>query len=398
MALSTPSDGSIVVDRLWKRFRKDQVRPFLSDQVRALLHGGRGEDRYRWVLRDLDFSIEPGESVAVVGSNGAGKSTLLKLLCRVTYPYAGSVSIHGRVGAIIELRGGMHPELTGRENTFLYGALLGLSNQEIAGRFDTIVDFADLSSAIDRQMKYYSSGMQMRLGFAIAAFLRPHVLLVDEVLAVGDAWFQQRCLDRMREVLQEGTTLVLVSHDLASVEAICRRGLWLDGGLLVADGPIREVLSSYRHTVEDRVTSSYIAPDSVLTLDSVDISGPDGGMVLGHHDLTVRTVLTVTEPRRGRLHLGITEGGASPIFLVSTSVDLQVGTTEIWCTMSNVPLARGHYSLWMHIERGNDEDLLPWHPVSSFVAAGSDLDPAPTGVVRLAPVHVAATWERTHTG
>ncbi len=222
--MSTLSDGSIVVDRVWKRFRKDQVRPLITDQLRALTRRGGREDRHRWVLRDIDFAVEPGESVAVVGANGAGKSTLLKLLCRVTYPYAGSVAIHGRVGAIIELRGGMHPELTGRENTFLYGALLGLSNQETAARFDTIVDFADLSLAIDRPLKFYSSGMQMRLGFAIAAFLRPHILLVDEVLAVGDAWFQQRCLDRMRDVLQEGTTLILVSHDLASVEAMCRRG------------------------------------------------------------------------------------------------------------------------------------------------------------------------------
>lgn len=386
------------MDRVWKRFRKDQVRPFVSDQLRALTRRGRHEDRHRWVLRDIDFAIEPGESVAVVGANGAGKSTLLKLLCRVTYPYAGSVAIQGRVGAIIELRGGMHPELTGRENTFLYGALLGLSNQETEARFDTMVDFADLSMAIDRPLKYYSSGMQMRLGFAIAAFLRPHVLLVDEVLAVGDAWFQQRCLDRMRQVLQEGTTLVLVSHDLASVEAMCRRGLWLDNGLLVADGPIREVLSTYRHTVDDRASAKYVAPDSVVTLESIEVAGPDGGMPLGHRELTVSAVISASEERRGRLHLGITEGGASPIFLVSTAVTLEPGNTEIRCRMEHVPLARGEYSIWMHMERGNDEDLIPWHPVSSFVLSASDLDHAPTGVVRLSPVHVSATWERTHRG
>ena len=181
--------------------------------------------RWRWALRDIDFDVAPGESVGLVGSNGSGKSTLLKILHRVMYPYAGSVEVVGRVGALIEVRSGIHPQLTGRENIVpVRLAPRAWPPTAVASRFDEIVAFAELEQAIDRQVKFYSSGMQMRLGFAVAAFLEPDVLLVDEVLAVGDAAFQQRCLDRMRYVLTQGTTLVLVSHDLAAVEATCARG------------------------------------------------------------------------------------------------------------------------------------------------------------------------------
>ena len=351
------------------------------------------EARWRWVLQDIDFAVRPGESVAIVGSNGAGKSTLLKLLTQVMYPTAGSVRIHGRVGSIIELRGGMHPDLSGRENTFMYGALLGLTRQEVRQRFDTIVDFAEVRQAIDRPMKYYSSGMQMRLGFGIAAFLRPSVLLVDEVLAVGDAWFQQRCLDRMREVLNEGTTLVLVSHDLASVEATCKRGLWLKDGRLVDDGPIRSVLGAYRAEVEAITTGAYVPPDSTVQMSSFDVRGADGGLPVAHGPLEFHVALDSEAPMRGRLHLGISEGSATPTLLVSTSIMLDSGRTRVRCHVHSVPLPRGRYSVWMHLDNERDDDVLPWHPVGSFVLAGTDLDPAPKAVVRLAPVHVRADWE-----
>src|SRR5436190_2240032 len=201
-------EGALRANRVWKRFRADRRPRRLRDALEAprdwMLRSQERARRYRWALRDIDFEIEPGESVGLIGMNGSGKSTLLKILNSIMYPYAGSIEIEGRVGA-----------------------LLDVGRRAIATRFDDIVAFAELELAIDRQAKFYSSGMQMRLGFAVAAFLEPDVLLIDEVLAVGDTSFQQRCLDKMRSVRQDGTTLVFVSHDLNAVEAMCDRALWL---------------------------------------------------------------------------------------------------------------------------------------------------------------------------
>ena len=216
-------DGTIVGEELWKRFRLDERPTYLQDRISGLgdrLRSREGES-WRWALSDISFRAEPGESWALVGANGAGKSTLLKIISRVMYQTAGRLEIAGRVGALIEVRAGITPLLTGRENIYVTGSIMGLKRRDVARRFDEIVAFAELEDAVDRQVKYYSSGMQMRLGFSVAAHLQPDILLVDEVLAVGDATFQQRCLDRIRAVLSEGTTLLFVSHDLAAVEATC---------------------------------------------------------------------------------------------------------------------------------------------------------------------------------
>jgi len=340
----------------------------------------------------VDFALAPGTSVGLVGGNGSGKSTLLKILTKVMYPYAGSVDVVGRVGALIEVRAGIHPELTGRENAFLYGSLLGLSRRDVTARFDAIVDFAGLPDAIDRQVKFYSTGMQMRLGFAVAAFLEPDVLLVDEVLAVGDATFQQRCLERMREVLAQGTTLVLVSHDLASVEAMCARGLWLSDGVLVSEGPVRDVLSAYRRSLESVAEQTWYA-DDLIRVRGVEAVRPDGfgPTTLGPLEVTVR--LQSEQPFAGRLYLGVSEGAATPTFLVSTYVELRAGASTVCSQLESLPLPRGRYSLWLGmVERDTDRDAVPWHPATAFDVIGPDLDPAPRAVVRPAPVHVRATW------
>src|SRR5437588_8632056 len=244
--------GTIEATEIWKRFRTDDRPSYLQDQVARVGDRlrGRSSTSWRWALSDVSLTAAPGESWGLVGANGAGKSTLLKILSRVMYPTAGRVNVSGRVGALIEVRAGISPQLTGRENIYLTGSIMGLKRRDVAKRFDEIVAFAELEAAVDRQVKYYSSGMQMRLGFGVAAHLEPEVLLVDEVLAVGDASFQQRCLDRIRQVLHEGTTLLFVSHDLAAVEATCANGVWLHNGRARAMGPIREVLSQYRAAVE----------------------------------------------------------------------------------------------------------------------------------------------------
>jgi len=343
------------------------------------------------VLRDVSFDVRPGESVGLVGQNGAGKSTLLKLLVRVMYPYAGSVEVAGRVGALIEVRSGIHPDLTGRENAFLTGSLLGLKRREVTRRFDDIVAFAQLESAIDRQVKFYSTGMQMRLGFAVAAFLEPDVLVVDEVLAVGDAAFQQRCLDRMREVLAQGTTLVLVSHDLPSVEAMCGRSLWMRDGVIAQDGPTREVLAGYRGYIEEYAEAAFEEVGEVR-LGGVEARRPDGGIATTHAPLRVSMTVRGPESGSGRIYVGISEGPATPTLLVSTRMRLSAGETAVGCTIDGLPLPRGRYALWVGLIDDGGRDLVPWHPSGSFDVAGPDLDPAPPAIVRLSPVHARAEW------
>jgi ABC-type polysaccharide/polyol phosphate transport system ATPase subunit len=198
-----------------------------------------------WAVRDVNFGIYAGEAVGIIGENGSGKSTTLKLVTKILEPTSGSVSVRGKVSALLELGTGFHPELTGRENIFLNGSLLGISRKSMAERYDQIVDFAELQEFIDTPIKHYSSGMVMRLGFAVAINVDPDILLTDEVLAVGDEAFQRKCLDYISALRRRGVTIVYVSHALDSVRGLCQRAIWLDHGRLIADGPSGEVIDRY---------------------------------------------------------------------------------------------------------------------------------------------------------
>jgi ABC-type polysaccharide/polyol phosphate transport system ATPase subunit len=390
-------EGTIAARHIWKRFRADRQRMLLRDELERLRHrfSGRGRERWRWALKDVDFMVEPGESVGLVGINGSGKSTLLKILTRVMYPYAGELELSGRVGGLIEVRAGIHPDLTGAENIYLYGSLLGLPRRTVAKRFDSIVAFAELEQAVNRQVKFYSSGMQMRLGFAVAAFLEPNVLLVDEVLAVGDSTFQQKCLDRMRAVLAQGTTLVFVSHDLASVEATCERGVWLNDGVIIDDGPVRNVLGEYRRSIEE---SAEAAPPSSgpVRLLKTSAAGERGGVPVTQAPFEVTLRLESDAVRTGSLCVGVSEGPATPFFLIRREVQLAAGETEARVCLPRLPLPRGRFYLWAGVQDTKGNDLLFWHPAAHFDVVGPDLDIAPRAVVRLAPIHVEATMTVEH--
>jgi ABC-type polysaccharide/polyol phosphate transport system ATPase subunit len=389
--------GSINARHIWKRFRADRRRMLLRDELEHLRNAvrGRGSNRWRWALQDIDFVVEPGQSVGLIGINGSGKSTLLKVLARVMYPYAGSLDVAGRVGALIEVRAGIHPDLTGRENVYLYGSLLGLPRRQVTRRFDNIVNFAEIESAIDRQVKFYSSGMQMRLGFAVAAFLQPDVLLVDEVLAVGDSSFQQKCLQRMGEVLAKGTTLVFVSHDLAAVEAACERGFWLHNGVVAADGPVREVLGAYREAIEESAHSG-TAPNGPVRLLKAVAAGEHGGMpkTQGPFDLTL--MVESDAPRSGTICVGVSDGPATPFFLVRRDLQLAAGETEARLLIPNLPLPRGRFYVWVSILDAIGSDLLTWHPATHFDVAGPDLDVSPRAIMRMSPIHVDGRLEVEH--
>jgi lipopolysaccharide transport system ATP-binding protein len=213
-----------------------------------------------WALRDVSFELARGEIVALVGSNGAGKSVLLRILSRVTEPTCGRAWVRGRAGTLLAVSTGFHPELSGRENVFLSGAILGMTRREIEGRFDEIVDFAGAADALDAPVKHYSSGMTMRLAFSVAAHLRADVLFLDEVWATGDREFRDRCARKMRQLVGDGRTALLVSHDLAELRGLCRRALWLERGALVSDGSMEEVGRRYTLESAARVESFRLGP------------------------------------------------------------------------------------------------------------------------------------------
>jgi lipopolysaccharide transport system ATP-binding protein len=224
---------------------RESLTSWARQPFRVLRKRGRQQRPTIWALKDVTFEVMPGEVLGVIGRNGAGKSTLLKVLSRITEPTEGEVDLFGRVGSLLEVGTGFHPELTGRENIFLNGAVLGMTRAEIDRKFDEIVAFAEIDKFIDTAVKYYSSGMYVRLAFAIAAHLEPEILIVDEVLAVGDYEFQKKCLGKMQEVSRSDRTVIFVSHNLGSISNLCSRVVWLNGGKLVAQGNADDVISSY---------------------------------------------------------------------------------------------------------------------------------------------------------
>lgn len=234
--------GDLNLTETARRFARGTIQKF-----RALLRPGSQLDDSNsfWAVRDVSFEVRPGEAVGVIGRNGAGKSTLLKLISRITEPTQGRIEIRGRIGSLLEVGTGFHPELTGRENVYMNGSVLGMSRREIAAKFDRIVEFSEIGKFLDTPVKRYSSGMYVRLAFGVAAHLEPEILIVDEVLAVGDANFQKRCLDRMMELVRGGRTVLFVSHNMQQIPNLCQRAIMLDGGRLIESGSARAVTQSY---------------------------------------------------------------------------------------------------------------------------------------------------------
>src|SRR2546423_4760204 len=245
----------ITVENVGKRYRIGQsqasystLRDSLVEAVRSpfkRLARNNGPAEFIWAVENVSFEVKPGEVVGLIGRNGAGKSTLLKLLSRITEPTKGRILLYGRVGSLLEVGTGFHAELTGRENIYLNGAILGMARNEIVRKFDEIVSFAEVEKFIDTPVKHYSSGMYLRLAFAVAAHLEPEILLVDEVLAVGDARFQRKCLDKMQDVGKQGHTILFVSHNMAAITRLCPRTILLDQGHVLSDGPSHQVASEH---------------------------------------------------------------------------------------------------------------------------------------------------------
>jgi homopolymeric O-antigen transport system ATP-binding protein len=323
--MSAPAVTIEHVSKQYFRGAKHTSHVMLSEQMgNALRRLGRRGHRAAasepfWALRDVSLEVAPGEVVGLIGPNGAGKSTLLKLLARITDPTEGRIELRGRLASLLEVGTGFHPELTGRENVYLNGAILGLSRQEIARQFDAIVEFSGVEPFIDTPVKRYSSGISVRLGFAVAAHLDAEIMLVDEVLAVGDAAFQRKCMSRIRELtVKEGRTIVFVSHNLSWVERLCDRVALIDHGMLAAYGPVAKVIAGYLHTVDPvqhggmivipdktpRVGTGIARFRSVRLLRSEDDS-PTGSLLL-NEPVVLEAALEVLEPvQQAVLEVGI---------------------------------------------------------------------------------------------
>ncbi|WP_442508744.1 ABC transporter ATP-binding protein [Novipirellula sp. SH528] len=283
-----------------------------------------------WALKDVSFEINRGDVVGVIGRNGAGKSTLLKVLSRITDPTKGYADVYGRVGSLLEVGTGFHPELTGRENIFLNGAILGMKQREIESKFDEIVDFAEVENFIETPVKRYSSGMYLRLAFAVAAYLEPEILLVDEVLAVGDAAFQKKCLGRMEDVAEQGRTVLFVSHNMGAIRSLCSKGIYLESGQVADAGNLSQCIARYFHSVgaADSKNGQNEAESLREGFGRISIETPDGKAIDQSRGMTICSKLKLDTQVSGFSLYCILEDmhGHQLFHLKEESTDLGIGT------------------------------------------------------------------------
>jgi ABC-type polysaccharide/polyol phosphate transport system ATPase subunit len=353
------------------------LRHALEKFVRAPVQAfRRPKDETFWALKDISLDVHEGEVLGLIGRNGAGKTTLLKILSRITRPTSGWAEIRGRVGSLLEVGTGFHPELSGRENTFLSGAILGMSKSEIRKKFKEIVAFAELAQFIDTPVKHYSSGMYVRLAFAVAAHLEPEILLVDEVLAVGDINFQKKCLGKMGDVARAGRTVVLVSHQLNQIRRLCQRVIWIDSGQVRQNGPTHEVVSAYESAMargdlastqqrrgpgtKARFLKWEIVEPSTEDLHTLDSFGP----------VTVQITVETNEAIRKGVH-GIALYNQDRQVMwgwAAYNLELPVGLQELRYTFPSLPIRPGAYA-WL-VSLAEDDKLIDvWECVPDMVVA-----------------------------
>jgi lipopolysaccharide transport system ATP-binding protein len=374
------TDIAIHAEGLSKRYRLGQLysytglREVLTNAmyfpVRTAIRVARGDglrapkdapEGRLWALKDVSFEVKRGEVVGVIGRNGAGKTTLLKLLSRITEPTEGFAAIHGRVGSLLEVGTGFHPELTGRENVFLNGAILGMRRAEISSKFDAIAEFSGVEKFLDTPVKRYSTGMQVRLAFAVAAHLEPEILLVDEVLAVGDAAFQRKCLGKMESVATEGRTVFLVSHNMEAITSLCTRAIWIDDGGLRGDGDPRELVTAYLATTRSELAGVPLAdrndrwgpgPIRFTSLEVRNALGEPIGSV--HAGETVEFVLSYVSTGESLRHVSpfiqISDQNDHPLIVLAarlTDEDFELLPPEgrLVCQVPRFPLTPGTYNI-----------------------------------------------------
>lgn len=351
------------LNRFWHQIRGKED-PYLKIGE-ANDRSSKGESEYVWSLRDINFEIEQGDAVGIIGRNGAGKSTLLKLLSKVTKPTTGKIYTKGRIASLLEVGTGFHPEMTGRENVFLNGAILGMTRKEITRKFDEIVDFSGVERYIDTPVKRYSSGMYVRLAFAVAAHLESEILIVDEVLAVGDAEFQKKCLGKMGDVSKgEGRTILFVSHNMAAIQNLCNYGILLKNGLLDQAGPIAEVINNYNILSE---SSDKINPniDKIMYLSDFNVYDPSRRNVSsrGHavFELTITSSIDMNDIVVG---IGINDNLGVRLMTPASYhenifFNIKSGQNKIFCEIPTLSLKPGNYYCEVYI--GTTEGAIDYY-------------------------------------
>jgi ABC-type polysaccharide/polyol phosphate transport system ATPase subunit len=365
--------GEISVESVSRRFRvRAQEARTLKD---FFVLRGRTAPTDVWALRDVSAGVAPGEAVGLIGRNGSGKTTLLRVIGGIIKPTSGRVHAEGRIGSLLELGAGFHPDFTGRENVFLNGAIQGLRRAEIRSRFDEIVAFAELEHAIDRPVRTYSSGMTMRLGFAIAAFLDADILLLDEVFAVGDEAFQRKCFGRIFQFKQGGGTIVFVSHDAAAVERLCERSVLLEHGGVAFDGPTRDAVARYRRALADELDPAERGAglrewgSGEATISSAALLGAEGEervQFLSGEPFTLRVGVSASDGvPPPRLQLELRDDSAT--LIAGDAVDLAAlgwpggsGREEFRLDIDSLPLAEGRFHLRLGLTDASGERLYHW--------------------------------------
>lgn len=368
----------IEVKNLSKKYRIGESQPYItlrdtiagvfSNPLKSLKDGLR-QDEF-WALKNINFTVEPGEVVGIIGHNGAGKSTLLKILSRITPPTTGEITLRGRVGSLLEVGTGFQQELTGRENIFLNGAILGMTQAEIKKKFDEIVDFAEVEKFIDTPVKHYSSGMYMRLAFSIAAHLDPEILIVDEVLAVGDAEFQKKCLGKMDEVSKkQGKTVLIVSHNMSMLSAICHSGIVLNRGVQVDYSSINNAINTYEKTVvgSDDISSTFTGNLlNIIKINKVEINGKNNFTntidPLSNLSITVHGIAKKTL-NRCRFTIAV-ENDKERIFSVTdkpTEYKISKGKFKLFLELRRLPLRPGEYYLGLGASSTENGYMYIWN-------------------------------------
>jgi lipopolysaccharide transport system ATP-binding protein len=387
---------AITVESLGKRYtighqraNGDGIRHAIEGAIRdplTWLRSGRQKKLQQvnfWALKNVSFQIKQGEVVGIIGRNGAGKSTLLKLLSRITVPTEGRIRIDGRIASLLEVGTGFHQELTGRENIFLNGAILGMTRAEIIRKFDEIVAFSEIEEFLDTPVKRYSSGMYVRLAFAVAAHLEPEILIVDEVLAVGDAAFQKKCLGKMGSFAQSGRTVLFVSHNMEAIRTLCQRSIWLKDGGLHRDGKADEVLEEYFNSTSNGPSISCANPDYGLVIQKVVLKndrGGESGQFRPGDDLVVEISYDAQKRvERPILTLGVlgVNGSCftSNMLLDGNRPDFLEGAGQITCTFRSIPLLPQSYTVKMSVRAANITDLIiTYRDVAYFTVVGNLAD------------------------